>query len=107
MRTKLLTYVLCVGSLLLGLLTASAQTRTVRGSVVSAEDGEPVIGAFVTVEGQTKIGTLTDLDGNFVLTGVPQSAKNLVVSFMGYEEAKVPVQDGWMGVYMGQIDYRL
>lgn len=93
MRTKLLTYVLCVGSLLLGLLTASAQTRTVRGSVVSAEDGEPVIGAFVTVEGQTKIGTLTDLDGNFVLTGVPQSAKNLVVSFMGYKEVTVPVRD--------------
>jgi len=93
MRTKLLTYALCVGSLLLGLLTASAQTRTVRGSVVSAEDGEPVVGAFVTVEGQTKIGTLTDLDGNFVLNGVPQSAKNLVVSFMGYEETKTPVKD--------------
>ena len=93
MRTKLLTYVLCVGSLLLGLVTASAQTRTVRGSVVSAEDGEPVVGAFVTVEGQTKIGTLTDLDGNFVLNGVPQSAKNLVVSFMGYEETKTPVKD--------------
>ena len=93
MRTKLLTYVLCVGSLLLGLVTASAQTRTVRGSVVSAEDGEPIVGAFVTVEGQTKIGTLTDLDGNFVLNGVPQSAKNLVVSFMGYEETKTPVKD--------------
>ena len=93
MRTKLLTYVLCVGSLLIGLVTASAQTRTVRGSVVSAEDGEPVVGAFVTVEGQTKIGTLTDLDGNFVLNGVPQSAKNLVVSFMGYEETKTPVKD--------------
>ena len=93
MRTKLLTYLLCVGSLLLGLMTASAQTRTVRGSVVSAEDGEPVVGAFVTVEGQTKIGAITDLDGNFVLDKVPQNAKNLVVSFMGYEETKVPVMD--------------
>ena len=93
MRTKLLTYLLCVGSLLLGLVTASAQTRTVRGTVVSAEDGEPVVGAFVTVEGQTKIGSITDLDGNFVLDKVPQNAKNLVVSFMGYEETKVPVQD--------------
>ena len=93
MRTKLLTYLLCVGSLLLGMATASAQTRTLRGSVVAAEDGEPIVGAFVTVEGQTKIGTLTDLDGNFVLDKVPQSAQNLVVSFMGYRDATVPARD--------------
>ena len=93
MRTKLLTYLLCVGSLLLGMATASAQTRTVRGTVVSAEDGEPIVGAFVTVEGSTKIGTLTDLDGNFVLDKVPQSTQNLVVSFMGYRDQTVPARD--------------
>ena len=93
MRTKLINYLFCVGSLLLGMVTASAQTRTVRGSVVSADDGEPVVGAFVTVEGSTKIGTLTDLDGNFVLDKVPQNAQNLVVSFMGYRDATVPARD--------------
>ena len=93
MRTKLLTFLFCVGSLLLGWATAFAQTRTVRGTVVAADDGEPVIGAFVTVQGQTKIGTLTDLDGNFVLDKVPENAKNLVVSFMGFKEAVVPVRD--------------
>ena len=93
MRTKLLTYLFCVGSLLLGLATASAQTRVVRGTVVSVDDGEPIVGAYVYVEGANKVGTMTDLDGNFVLDKVPQSAKNLVVSFMGYEEQKVPVSD--------------
>ena len=93
MRTKLLTYLLCVGSLLLGLATASAQTRVVRGTVVSSDDGEPIIGAYVYVDGASKVGTMTDLDGNFVLDKVPQNAKNLVVSFMGYEEQKVPVRD--------------
>ena len=93
MRSKLLTYLLCAGSILLGMATASAQTRTVRGTVVSADDGEPVIGAYVYVEGVTGVGTVTDLDGNFVLDKVPQSAKNLVASFMGYVDKKVPVQD--------------
>ncbi len=93
MRSKLLTYLLCAGSILLGMATASAQTRTVRGTVVSADDGEPVIGAYVYVEGATSVGTMTDLDGNFVLDKVPQSAKNLIASFMGFEDQKVPVQD--------------
>ena len=93
MRSKLLTYLLCAGSILLGMATASAQTRAVRGTVVSADDGEPIVGAYVYVEGVTGVGTMTDLDGNFVLDKVPQSAKNLVASFMGFEDQKVPVQD--------------
>ena len=93
MRTKLLTYLFCLGSLLLGMATAFAQTRTVRGTVVSSDDGDAIVGAYVYVEGANKIGTMTDLDGNFVLDKVPQSAKNLVVSFMGYEEQTVPVKD--------------
>ena len=93
MRTKLLTYLLCVGSLLLGMATASAQTRTVRGTVVSADDGDPITGAYVYVEGANMIGTMTDLDGNFVLDKVPANAQNLVVSFMGYEEQKVAVKE--------------
>ena len=93
MRTKLLTYLLCAGCLLFGMATAFAQTQTVRGTVVSADDGEPVTGAYVYVEGASQVGTMTDLDGNFVLDKVPQGAKNLVVSFMGFEEQKVPVRD--------------
>ncbi len=85
-----------IGGVVLAFLlsgTALAQTRTVRGNVVSQEDGQPIIGAFVMVEGATSVGTLTDLDGNFVLDKVPASAKTLVVSFMGYVETKVPVAD--------------
>ena len=93
MRTKLLTFLLCVGSLLLGMTTAYAQTRTVRGTVVSADDGEPIVGAYVYAPGVTGVGTMTDLDGNFVLDKVPQSTKNLVASCMGYEDQTVPVQD--------------
>lgn len=93
MRSKLLTSLIGAGLLLLGMATSFAQTKTVRGTVIGEDDGQPVVGAFVTVEGASKIGTLTDLDGNFELKNVPQSAKNLVVSFMGYQDEKVPVAD--------------
>jgi hypothetical protein len=45
----------------------------VRGKVISAEDGEPVIGASIMVEGTTT-GTTTDLDGNFEFSEVPSNA---------------------------------
>ena len=121
MRSKLLNHLLCVGSLFLGMATAFAQTRTVRGTVISGDDGEPIIGAYVYVEGATGVGTMTDLDGNFVLDKVPQSAKNLVASFMGFEDQRVPVQDNLrivlnpdsemleqaVGTGMTQVDRRL
>ena len=44
---------------------AMAQTQ-ISGTVISAEDGQPVIGASVKVVG-TKMGTVTDIDGNFSL----------------------------------------
>ena len=91
MRSKLTA--LLVGFFLFGNLSLPAQNKTLRGNVIGEDDGQPVVGAFVTVEGQTKVGTMTDLDGNYVLTNVPQNAKTLVVSFMGYQEARVPVAD--------------
>lgn len=54
-----------MGGLILSTGIALAQT-TVTGKVVSQEDGEPVIGASIKIEG-TKTGTVTDVDGNFSL----------------------------------------
>ena len=59
---------------------ASAQTSTVKGVVTSAEDGLPVIGASVVVQG-TSMGAITDLDGNFNIDNVPSTAKTLMVSW--------------------------
>ena len=64
---------------------AFAQT-TVTGTVVSQEDGEPVIGASVKVDG-TKTGTVTDVDGNFTLT-VPNGTK-LTVTYLGMKPQKL------------------
>jgi len=60
----------------------SQDVTQVTGKVTSSEDGEPVIGAYVTVVG-TKIGVNTDIDGNFILSNIPASAKKISISFVG------------------------
>lgn len=67
-------------------LSIFAQNKTLTGTVRDAID--VVIGASVTVKGDKSIGTITDMDGNFKLS-VPVSAKELVVSFIGYEDQTV------------------
>ena len=73
-----------------GIMWVSAQTQRVTGTVVSEEDGLPVIGASVLVKG-TQVGTITDMDGKFVMTDVPSSAKLLVVSYIGMKTQEVAV----------------
>lgn len=77
--------------LLIGIGLSNAQISQVTGNVTSDEDGLPVVGASVLVKGTT-VGTVTDIDGNFTITGVPASAKVLVVSFIGLQSQEVPVK---------------
>lgn len=64
-------------------ITAYAQDLTVHGTVISAVDGEPLIGATV-MSLETKKGTATDFDGNFELT-VPSGSK-IRVTYVGYND---------------------
>ena len=89
MKERVLTFIMCM---CLGAGVLSAQVRQVVGVVTSAEDGQPVIGASVQVKG-TSQGTITDVDGKFVMDNVPGSAKTLVVSFVGMKTREVPVDD--------------
>jgi hypothetical protein len=77
--------------LLIGISWASAQTK-VSGTVVSADDGQPVIGATVLVKG-TSIGTITDTNGQFSIT-VPGGGKALVVSYVGMTTVEVEAKNG-------------
>ena len=65
----------------LGAFSASAQNRTISGKVVD-EAGQPVIGAAVTVVGNSRIGAATDINGAFTLN-VPAGA-NISVESIGY-----------------------
>ena len=67
---------------------ATAQAKSVTGTVTD-EAGEAVIGANVAVQG-TKMGTVTDIDGNFALNNVADNAV-LVISYVGYVTEEVSV----------------
>ena len=66
----------------------SAQ-MTIKG-VVTDETGEPLTGAGVFVEGNTSVGTVTGLDGDYELT-VPEGAVNLVFAYIGLADQTVPI----------------
>lgn len=68
-----------------------AQTRTIKGEVTDAQNGEALIGATVIVEGE-KGGTVTDFDGNFSLQ-VSSSAKKIKVSYIGYIDKVLSISD--------------
>ena len=63
--------------LFMGASLVTAQTSKVTGLVISAEDGEPGIGASVAVKGVPTVGAVTDLDGKFVIENLPSSANTL------------------------------
>lgn len=68
-----------------------AQTRTIKGEVTDAQNGEALIGATVMVEGE-KGGTVTDFDGNFSLQ-VSSSVKKIKVSYIGYIDKVLSISD--------------
>ena len=69
---------------------AHAQNTRITGTVLSAEDGEPIIGASIIVKGTTT-GTVTNFDGSFSLD-VPQSAKTLMISYIGMRSQEVAIK---------------
>lgn len=78
--------------LLIGTGMVTAQTlKRVTGIVISEEDNGPVIGASVVVKGTT-IATATDVDGKFVLDGVPSSSTTLVISFIGMQTQEADIK---------------
>jgi len=80
--------------LLLGVLflagQAFAQSRTIKGRVTSADDGQPVIGAAVVVKG-TSTGAVTNPDGEYTLQ-VPDGATTLVFRSVGMKEQEVTLK---------------
>ena len=57
-------------------------SNIVSGKIVSADDGDPMIGASVMVKG-TNLGTVSDIDGNYSIV-LPQNSRQLTFSYVGY-----------------------
>lgn len=88
MKRKLMLLLTC---LFVGIGLVTAQITKVTGTVISEEDGLPVVGASILVKG-TAVGTVTDMDGKFQLPNVPSSAKTLVISFIGMKSQELPIK---------------
>ena len=84
---KLLSFIVM---LVMSVTMLMAQNRVVTGTVISGEDGEPIIGASIIVPG-TGIGTVTDIDGKFTLNNVPASAKKIRASYVGMTTQEVNI----------------
>jgi len=57
---------------------------TLKGTVTDATNDEPLIGVSVTIQG-TSLGAATDIDGKFLVFGIPERAFDVRISCVGYE----------------------
>lgn len=78
--------------LFVGIGIAVAQTKKASGTITAEEDGLPVVGASVLVKGTEK-GTITDFDGKFKLTNLPNDATTLVISYIGMVTQEVELKE--------------
>lgn len=76
-------------------VTATAGTGTVTGTVLD-ENGNPISGATVYIDGHTEIETTTDSYGRYTLNGVPAGTQSVIVIKDGYkrDSEDVTVQEG-------------
>ena len=88
---KKLRFFLAAFLMVIQAAVALAQIRSVKGTVTGASDGLPVIGATVTIDGNTKYYAITDLDGNFQINNIPAGSKEIIVSNLGSMDAHVPI----------------
>ena len=86
MRKNLLIILLCMFTLP---SLVHAQSRIVKGVILSSEDGLGLPGAAILVKGTT-LGTTTDMDGKFSLE-VPSGSNVLVISFVGMKTQEVNI----------------
>ncbi len=85
--TAIITSILFV-QLLSSVLFAQSLKGKIVGKLVDAEDGSPMVGANILLEG-TMIGAAADLEGNYRILRVPPGKYTLVIRMMGYAETKI------------------
>lgn len=81
-----LIYLLLIANMLQG----QSLTQNIRGRITDAQNNQAIIGANIIVEGSSPIkGTVTDVDGYFTLSDVTVGRHTILITFIGYEPARV------------------
>ena len=78
MRKSILNFIIAFVAFCTGL-----QAQSLSGSVTDSEDGEPLVGVNIVVQGQNQ-GAVSDFDGNFTIANF-ESGSTLVFSYVGYK----------------------
>jgi len=81
--------IILIFSLLVSAFALMAQKGTIKGRIYNAKTNEPLEFANILIQG-TLIGSTSDLDGNYIFTGIDPGFKQLVVSLVGYETTLSP-----------------
>lgn len=89
MKKKLLFIMLAY--LFLWTSATLAQVSKVTGVVISEKGNEPVVGASILVKGFSQ-GVITNVNGEFTLTNVPNDARTLIISFVGMKTQEVAIK---------------
>ncbi len=87
MQFRIVCFVFLI-SLFFGSLLFAGTTGKIAGIVKDKENGEPLIGANVFIEG-TALGSTSDLDGSYFIINVPPGTYTVVVQYIGYREVRV------------------
>jgi len=87
---SLLTTALFVAGALVMAEPASAQTGAITGTITSAQTGEPLSAAQVSIEG-TGLGTLTQANGRFLILRVPAGTYTVNAILIGFANASTTV----------------
>ena len=94
-KSRFLRMALLICCLLAGMGIAAAESILVKGTVTSASDGEPLIGVTVQVK-NSKIGTTTDIDGNYALQ--VDRGVMLTFSYVGMQSREVKADNNRLDV---------
>ena len=94
-----LVAIMLVFQAMLGIGAGVLNAQTVKGTVISGSDNEPLIGASVMVQG-TKTGAVTDLDGNFTIEA--KNGQTLEVSYLGFITQKIKVTGSTINVTLNE-----
>ena len=90
MKKVFLTSIIILSSIV-GVFGNVDYTQTIRGTIVDAVSGFPLIGANVVLaDSDPLVGTITDVNGNFELTAVPVGRQSLEISYVGYFSKIIP-----------------